>query len=230
MLFGLRLRRADDDRAATGVAPSDAPSDESLVASARAGDLAAFNALVARHERAVYSVALRHLRSPDAAQDVTQDAFLRAWQSLDSFRSEHGGGFRAWVLRIAANRALDTLRASARRPEESIDARQERDESTWEPESSDESAVELVSRGELSGVLERALGQLQPDQRLAVILSDVQGYPYDEIAGISGVALGTVKSRINRGRARLREILLADEAGRELLGRPGRQESGGRDG
>ncbi|HMM42743.1 MAG TPA: sigma-70 family RNA polymerase sigma factor, partial [Thermomicrobiales bacterium] len=185
---------------------------------------------VARHERAVYSVALRHLRSPDAAQDVTQDAFLRAWQSLDSFRSEHPGGFRAWVLRIAANRALDTLRASARRPEESIDARQERDDRAWEPESSDESAVDLVSRSELSGVLERALGQLQHDQRLAVILSDVQGHPYDEIAGISGVALGTVKSRINRGRARLREILLADEAGRELLGRPARQESGDRDG
>lgn len=226
VLFGLRLRRADDDRAAGG----EAPSDESLAASARIGDLAAFNTLVARHERAVYSVALRHLRSPDAAQDVTQDAFLRAWQSLDSFRSEHPGGFRAWVLRIAANRALDTLRASARRPEESSDARQERDDSSWEPESSDESAVDLVSRSELSGVLERALGQLQPDQRLAVILSDVQGHPYDEIAGISGVALGTVKSRINRGRARLREILLADEAGRELLGRPARQESGGRDG
>lgn len=225
MLFGLRLRRANNDQTAR----DDAPSDESLIAAARTGDLAAFNALVARHERAVYSVALRHLRAPDAAQDITQDAFLRAWQSLDTFRNEHAGGFRAWVLRIAANRALDTLRANARRPQESIDARQERDDTSWEPESADEDAFDLVSREELAGVLERALGQLQPDQRLAVILSDIQGHPYNEIAEISDVALGTVKSRINRGRARLREILLADEAGRELLGIPARQEGGGRD-
>ncbi len=223
MLFGLRLRRASNERDA----PDDAPPDQSLIAAARTGDLAAFNALVARHERAVYSVALRHLRAPDAAQDVTQDAFLRAWQSLDTFRNDHAGGFRAWVLRIATNRALDTLRATARRPQESIEARQDRDDSSWEPEAQDESAFDLVSRGELGDVLERALGRLQPDQRLAVILSDIQGHPYDEIAEISGVALGTVKSRINRGRARLREILLADEAGRELLGRPGRQETGG---
>jgi len=223
VLFGLRLRRASNERDA----PDDAPPDQSLIAAARTGDLAAFNALVARHERAVYSVALRHLRAPDAAQDVTQDAFLRAWQSLDTFRNDHAGGFRAWVLRIATNRALDTLRATARRPQESIEARQDRDDSSWEPEAQDESAFDLVSRGELGDVLERALGRLQPDQRLAVILSDIQGHPYDEIAEISGVALGTVKSRINRGRARLREILLADEAGRELLGRPGRQETGG---
>jgi len=223
VLFGLRLRRASNERDA----PDDAPPDQSLIAAARTGDLAAFNALVARHERAVDSVALRHLRAPDAAQDVTQDAFLRAWQSLDTFRNDHAGGFRAWVLRIATNRALDTLRATARRPQESIEARQDRDDSSWEPEAQDESAFDLVSRGELGDVLERALGRLQPDQRLAVILSDIQGHPYDEIAEISGVALGTVKSRINRGRARLREILLADEAGRELLGRPGRQETGG---
>lgn len=226
MLLGLRIRRANDDRAAS----DDTPSDEALIAAARSGQLSAFNQLIARHERAVYSVALRHLRTPDAAQDVTQDAFLRAWQSLSTFRNEHPGGFRAWVLRIATNRALDTLRARARRPEESIDQRQERDDTTWEPESADESAFDLASRGELARVLERALGQLQPDQRLAVILSDVQGHPYDEIADITGVALGTVKSRINRGRVRLREILLADEAGRELLGRPARQESGGSEG
>lgn len=222
VLFGLRLRRADDH----GTARDD-PPDEALIDAARRGDLSAFNRLVERHERGVFSVALRHVRSPDAAEDITQDAFLRAWQSLDSFRSEHPGGFRAWILRIAANRALDTLRANARRPAESIEARQERDDSSWEPEADDESAFDLVSRTELAGILESAIGQLQPDQRLAIILSDIQGHPYEEIATISGVALGTVKSRINRGRARLREILLADETGRELLGRSARQESGG---
>ena len=217
MLFGLRLRRADDERAI----PNDAP----LIAAAQAGDLAAFNMLITRHEHVVYAVALRHVRSPESAQDITQDAFLRAWQALDTFRNEHPGGFRAWILRIAANRALDSLRAGARRPVESLDARRERDDSAWEPESTDEDAFDLASRSELSRTLERALAQLQPDQRLAIVLSDIHGYPYDEIAEISGVPLGTVKSRINRGRARLREILVADEAGRELLGRPQRQES-----
>lgn len=225
MLFGLRLRRTGTDRADN----TDMPGDEDLIAAALGGDLNAFNALVERHERAVYSVALRHLRTPDAAHDVTQDAFLRAWQSLGTFRGGHPGGFRAWVLRIAANRALDTLRARARRPEQSLDERQDDEERIWEPESAEPDAFDLVNRGEMAGVLERALGQLQPDQRLAVILSDVQGHSYDEIAEISGVALGTVKSRINRGRARLREVLLADEVGRELLGRSPRLESSGRD-
>jgi RNA polymerase sigma-70 factor (ECF subfamily) len=198
--------------------------DAALIERARRGDLPAFNALVTRHERAVYNVALRYMRAPELAEDVSQEAFVRAWRSLDTFRSEAGEGFRAWLLRIASNRALDVLRAQSRRPAESLNTRLDDEDSAWEPEEPGESPVDYSVRDELGAQLERALGQLHPDQRMVIVLSDVQGYAYDEVAAIVGVPLGTVKSRINRGRARLRELLLADTGNRELLGRRGRLE------
>jgi RNA polymerase sigma-70 factor (ECF subfamily) len=197
-------------------------SDALLIERARSGDLESFNLLVARHERAVFAVAVRYMRSRERAEDVTQDVFLRAYRSLETFRNEAGEGFRTWLLRIAANRALDTLRAQARRPADSLDARLDDEEQPWEPEARDESALDFTMRDEVGRQLELALGQIHPDQRLAVVLSDIHGLPYEEIAEITGVALGTVKSRINRGRARLREVLLADAGGRELFGRHGR--------
>ncbi len=228
MLFGIRLRRPG--RPVTALEHRDRDDREELgdgvlIERARSGNLDAFNLLVARHERAAYNVALRYLRSPEQAEDVTQDAFIRAYRSLDTFRNDAGEGFRVWLLRITANRALDVLRASSRRPAESLDRRLDDEGSAWEPETADESPLEFTARDELAAKLERAIGQLHPDQRLVIILSDVQGLPYDEIAAIAGVPVGTVKSRINRGRARLRQLLLADVAGRELLGRHGRLDS-----
>jgi RNA polymerase sigma-70 factor (ECF subfamily) len=223
VLFSLlRFRRRGEADAQVAIAEL---PDAALIERARAGDLPAFNAIVARHERAVYNVALRYMRSPELAEDVTQDSFVRAWRSLDSFRNDAGEGFRTWLLRIASNRALDVLRAQSRRPADSLDTRLDDEDSAWEPEETGESPVDFSMRDELGARLEWALGQLRPDQRIVIVLSDVQGYPYDEVAAITGVPLGTVKSRINRGRARLREVLLADSGSRELLGRHGRLES-----
>ncbi|HUG13600.1 MAG TPA: sigma-70 family RNA polymerase sigma factor [Thermomicrobiales bacterium] len=229
VLFSLRIRRlggrADvTSRPEDDAAHSDAP-DADLIARARNGNLAAFNLLVARHERAVFSVAVRYMRAREPAEDVTQDTFVRAFQSIDTFRNDAGEGFRTWLLRIAANRALDVIRARNRRPADSLDARLDDEEQVWEPEAGDESAFDFAARDALGRQLERALGLIHPDQRLAVILSDIHGHSYEEVAEITGVALGTVKSRINRGRARLRELLLEDATGRELLGRFGRLES-----
>ena len=222
MLFGLRVPwRKDADNEARTELP-----DAALIERARSGDLEAFNLLVTRHERSVYNVALRYMRSVDLAEDVSQDTFVRAYRALHTFRNDAGEGFRTWLLSIAANRARDVLRARARRPAESMDARLEDDDSGWEPESHTESPLDFASRDELAARLEWALGRLAPDQRLTVVLSDVQGHSYEEVAQITGVAVGTVKSRLNRGRARLREILLADEGGRELLGRHGRLHRG----
>jgi RNA polymerase sigma-70 factor (ECF subfamily) len=221
--FSLRLRQAGG----RGSDQPDGEPDAALIERARGGDLPAFNLLVARHERAVFNVALRYMRSRELAEDVTQDAFLRAWRSLASFRNDAGEGFRSWLLRIASNRALDVLRAGSRRPADSLDSRLDDDESAWEPEGHDETPLDFAVRGDLGARLEHALGRIHPDQRLVVILSDIHGHPYEEIAEITGVPLGTVKSRINRGRARLREVLLADEDGRELLAGHGRLESGG---
>jgi RNA polymerase sigma-70 factor (ECF subfamily) len=226
VLFGLRRQRRVDTPVSTGDVDLPADSDAALILRARSGDLDAFNQLVERHQRAVYAVCLRYLRDADAAEDVTQDTFIRAWRALDTFRSDAGVGLRAWLLTIAANRARDVLRSQARRPADSLDDRLDDDEQSWEPTAPDESPLDFAARGDLSSALERALGQIGPDQRLAIILGDIQGHSYEDIAAMTGVAIGTVKSRINRGRARLREILLADDAGRELFARSGRPESG----
>jgi RNA polymerase sigma-70 factor (ECF subfamily) len=221
VLFGLRLaRRARDDADALS-----GRADGDLIALARDGQLDAFNELVARHERAVYAVAARYLRSAPQAEDVTQDTFVRAWRALDTFRNHEGAGFRTWLLSIAANRARDVLRAETRRPTAPLETDDE--EPNWEPEAADEPPLDFAARGELSTLLERAIGALPPEQRLVVILSDVQGLPYDEVAAIAGVPVGTVKSRLNRARARLRDALTRDSAIAELLGRHGRPEGDG---
>lgn len=190
------------------------PSDDSLIEAVRSGELAAFNALVERYQRIVYAVALRLLRDRYLAEDITQETFLRAYTSLDDYR---GGSFRAWLLRIAHNRALDVLRAMQRRPATSLDLTGADHAVRWSVEPVPASPVEHAARDELRRRLEAALAMLADDQRITVILSDVEGFSYEEIAAITGVSLGTVKSRLSRGRARLRALLAADESSRELL-------------
>ncbi|CAN5816020.1 sigma-70 family RNA polymerase sigma factor [soil metagenome] len=199
-------------------APAADDSDGALIERARHGDLDAYNILVDRYRDSVYGVALRYMRRVDLADDVTQDAFLRAYDALDSFRNEEGHGFKSWLLRIVTNRALDVMRYEGRRPASSLDAALDSEESNWEPETDAGHPVDLAEQAALHRYLESALGELPEDQRLAVILFDIEGYSYEEIAEISGVAVGTIKSRLHRGRARLREILSESESGRELLG------------
>jgi RNA polymerase sigma-70 factor (ECF subfamily) len=205
VLFVLRRLRGARDHSTSD------DSDGALIERAQQGDLDAFNLLVDRYQRSVYNVALRYLRTPELAEDVTQDAFLRAYRALGTFRNDHGHGFRAWLLRIASNRALDTLRARQRQGSESLDARMDEDDSSWEPEDVTETPLAFAERGALSRALEDSLGKLPPDQRMAIILADVQGYSYEEVAEITGVAVGTVKSRIHRGRSRLRTLLLEEQ-------------------
>lgn len=205
------------DHAAQTASVPEPPDDETLIRAAQGGDLTAFNTLVTRHQRAVFSVCLRLLRDVQLAEDATQDTFIRAWQAIESFR---GGLARPWLLRIATNRAYDLLRARNRRPADSLDAELYEVEPDWTSQAPPAEHPELfATRAELSSALETALARLPEDQRLAIILADVQGYGYEEIASITGVAVGTVKSRISRGRARLRAILSEDEASRELFAR-----------
>ncbi|MCA9834331.1 MAG: sigma-70 family RNA polymerase sigma factor [Thermomicrobiales bacterium] len=190
--------------------------DQRLIVLAQGGDLAAFNLIVERHQRAVYSTCLRMLRDPHLAEDATQDSFIRAWNAIDSFR---GGIVRPWLLRIATNRTYDMLRSKARKPAASLDAQPFESEPEWATVSVSEHPEQYSTRGEMSAFLEQALLQLPEDQRLAIVLSDVQGYGYDEIADIMNTAVGTVKSRISRGRSRLREYLQSTPAGMELAER-----------
>jgi RNA polymerase sigma-70 factor (ECF subfamily) len=191
--------------------------DERLIRNAQQGDLPSFNTLVTRHQGAVYSVCLRMLRDGALAEDAAQDTFIKAWTAINTFR---GGLVRPWLLRIANNRCLDMIRAQGRRPAGSLDAELVESEPQWSSQTEvAEHPDQHADRRELSAFLERALGELPDDQRMAIILSDLQGHSYDEIAAITDVAIGTVKSRIFRARARLRELILAETNAREHLER-----------
>ncbi len=180
--------------------------EERLVAAAQRGDVNAFNQLVLIYQQMAYNVAYRILSNPDAAMDATQDAFLRGFQGLSRFR---GGSFRAWILRIVTNCSYDQLRYKQRRPSSSIDDLVEEEEHSTLLQSDEEEPEDLVERHELNRALQEAMASLPEDQRLTLILSDVEGLNYQEIAETTLVSLGTVKSRLSRARAKMRECILA---------------------
>jgi RNA polymerase sigma-70 factor (ECF subfamily) len=197
--------------------PAAARDDEALVRAAQGGDLEAFNLLVLRHERPVFNVALRLLRDVGLAEDATQDTFVRAWQAIRTFQT---GSVRSWLYKIATNRAYDMLRASARRPAGSLEAEPVEIEPFWTTGGAGEESPDTHAlRQELSIYLERALTALPEDQRMVVLLVDVQGLDYHEVAEALGIALGTVKSRLSRARARIRQGLADDAQARELFER-----------
>jgi RNA polymerase sigma-70 factor (ECF subfamily) len=188
------------------------PGDEEalLIARSRRGDAAAFNGLILLHQQAVYTLAYRMLGDPDNAADVTQEALFSAFRAIASFR---GGSFRPWLLRIASNACCDYWRRARRHPGDSLEALTGQSEGNDEGQAQQFAADErwdpetVALRGELQELLQTALIHLSLDQRLAVILSDIQGFSYEEIASATDVSLGTVKSRIARGRAQLRSYL-----------------------
>jgi RNA polymerase sigma-70 factor, ECF subfamily len=206
----------DDESGGDLPLPAETRDDEALVRAAQAGDLEAFNLLVMRHERPVFNVALRLLRDVGLAEDATQDAFIRAWQNIGTFQT---GSVRSWLYKIATNRAYDMLRASARRPAGSLEAELVEIEPIWTTGAGEESPDAHALRRELSIYLERALAALPEDQRMVVLLVDVQGLDYHEVAETLGIALGTVKSRLSRARAKIRQALADDAPARELFER-----------
>ena len=182
----------------------DLPTDDELAARAQAGDLDAFNALVVRYQRSLYGLCVRMLSSPAAAEDAAQEAFLSAWRALDGYR---GGSFQAWILRIAGNQCRDELRKRKGRPSDSLDALIEAGgHGAVGPAPGHTPEARSLDR-ETAHAIQAGLVTLPEDQRMAVVLSDVHGYPYEEIAEVMNSSLGTVKSRISRGRARLRDYL-----------------------
>lgn len=186
-----------------------ANEEQRLISAAQAGDLEAFNQIVRLYETRVYNLCYRMLGDADAAADATQDAFIAAFRNVRSFR---GGVFKAWLLRIATNACYDALRARKRRPAVSLDSADNEDDNTrTEAPDPGESLDEMVVRQELSAAIQQGLAELPEDQRIVIILSDIQGLAYEEIAQITGVQLGTVKSRLSRARAKLRDILRAGE-------------------
>jgi RNA polymerase sigma-70 factor (ECF subfamily) len=178
-----------------------------LLDRARRGDARAFEQLALEIERPLYRHAARML-GPDDAEDTVQDALLSAWKSMASFE---GTSFRAWVFRIVTNRALDRLRSRKRRPELPLDPPLENDDSVgWaEPIATGPELADLAADREALRVVEEALATIPAEQRAALLLRDVEGFAYEEIATITSTEIGTVKSRIHRGRLAVRNILVS---------------------
>lgn len=171
-------------------------SDAVLVQRCRNGDRRAFDGLLGRHARQVFSAAYRILHDREDAFDVTQTAFLTAYEHLD--RYDAGQPFRGWLYRIAVNQALDVVRA--RRPAEALA------EETLDGEAGPE---QLAERNENDIVMQRALMRLRADYRAAIVLKHLQGCSYEEMATILECPVKTVKSRLFTARQLLREILVA---------------------
>ena len=175
-----------------------------LIKRASGGDAAAFNTLMGMHERRMYAVALRMCGNPEDAQDCLQEAMLRVYRAISGFKAQ--SSFSTWVYRITMNTCLDELRKRKNRPNTSLDGLLD---AGWSPEDGGESPEGHAVRGEMRRVLGEYIRQLPEDMRAAVVLRDIEGYAYDDIARILGANVGTIKSRISRGRERLREKIAA---------------------
>jgi len=176
--------------------------DAALIEEALGGRLDAFNNLVTRHQDHLFALVYRLVPDPDHAADAVQEAFFSAYRNLASFR---GGSVHSWLGRIAVNAAMDMQRARGRRP---VQPYPEFEDESWQPPAEPE--VEPESRAlaaERSTALAAALEELPFEQRNCILLFDVEGYDYGEIAAIMRVEVGTVKSRIHRGRLALRAAL-----------------------
>ncbi|HMK07514.1 MAG TPA: sigma-70 family RNA polymerase sigma factor [Anaerolineales bacterium] len=202
--------------------------EQALIGDARRGDLEAFNRLVLTHQAKAYNLAWRITGDPELAADATQEAFLSAFRKIGTYR---GGSFRAWILRIVTNACYDELRHHKRRPAESLEALEEESmagEGMGDPQAlashSDDPAT-AHERAEVVRAIERCLDGLPADFRTVVVLADVLALDYGEVAAAMGTPVGTVRSRLARARARLRECL---EPSRELLGREERLAEGNR--
>jgi RNA polymerase sigma-70 factor (ECF subfamily) len=188
----------------TSDARSGDSDEQEWVRLAQGGDLAAFNAIVERYQRMAFNLALRMMGDRSLAEDVTQEAFFSAYRNVGRFR---GGSLKSWLLTIVANGARDQLRSLARRRVTSLEAFTEGGDPAGPWPDRDPLPDEQAERAETADLVHRALAQLPADQRAVISLVDLQQMEYEEAAEITGISLGTVKSRLFRGRRRLRDVL-----------------------
>jgi RNA polymerase sigma-70 factor (ECF subfamily) len=181
--------------------------EPALIQQSQRGDLDAFNTLILTYQDMLFNTALRIMGDEDAAADATQEAFLSAFRAIKSFR---GGSFKAWLLRTVTNACYDELRRQKRRPttplEPETDDGEDMETPRWlaDPSMSPEQEIEV---DELEHAIQHCLEALPVEFRAVVVLTDIQGMDYQEVATTIRVPLGTIKSRLARARLRLRECL-----------------------
>ena len=173
------------------------------------GDVNAFEALVTEHEKGVYAIAQRMTGNAEDAADMTQETFIKAYNSLSAFRGD--SKFSVWLYRIATNVCLDFLRSRSRKPTVSLSVEDDDGEEV-ELDIADESQSpeRLLERGLTRDAVRRGLNALSPEYRQILLLREIQGLSYEEIADVLTLEVGTVKSRIFRARKRLCAFLTAD--------------------
>jgi len=186
--------------------PQSAASDEQLVQAAQRGDMGAFEELVARHRDKIYARAYSMMRNEEEALDLSQEAWVKAWQRLEQFQGD--SSFPTWITRIVINLCLDQLRRQKRRRTESID---EMDEESGGVERQLPVVIvnptERLERAELRARIDKALTQLSEAHRTVIVLCEFQGMEYKEIAQTMKCSIGTVMSRLFYARRRMASLL-----------------------
>lgn len=176
--------------------------EKKLIERASNGDPAAFNRLMEAHERRMYAVALRICANREDAQDCLQETMLRIYRSIASFKGQ--SSFATWVYRITMNTCLDEIRRRKNKHNASLDSLLE---TGWSPKDESGSPEKHAIDRETRKCVSNAIQELPEDMRAAIILRDIQGLTYEEIAQTLDINVGTIKSRISRGREKLREKL-----------------------
>ena len=178
-------------------------TDELMVARAKRGDATAFEALVSPYERMIYLTCMKLMGNEQDARDCAQEAMIRAYRAMGTYRNE--AKLETWLYRIAYNICLDALRRKKRRQAESLEALSE---NGFMPEDKGQTPYGALEQKERMAALKQGLNMLPEDMRTVLLLSQVEDMSYDKISEITDTPVGTVKSRINRARTKLKEILL----------------------
>ena len=174
-------------------------NEQKLIERASGGDPSAFNQLMAAHEKRMYAVALRMFANREDAQDCLQEAMLRVYRAIGGFKGQ--SSFSTWVYRITMNTCLDEMRRKKNKQAASLDGLLDQG---WSPADESSMPEKQAVKSELRREIQSAIRDLPEDMRSAVVLRDIQGMAYDEIAQVLDVNVGTVKSRISRAREKLR--------------------------
>jgi len=184
--------------------------EQRLVAALQEGEESAYEALIVLYQQPVYNLVFRLMNEPADTSDVVQEVFLKVFRNIHSFRSS--SSLKTWMYRIAVNEAHNHRRWFSRHQRQEValnandDAKQGYEDRLTDP---GQSPYDLASGGEIRAMVEEALAQMSPKFRAAVVLRDIEDLSYEEIAAILDISLGTVKSRIVRGREALRKLLEA---------------------
>jgi RNA polymerase sigma-70 factor (ECF subfamily) len=180
-----------------------------LIQSAINGDLDAFNRLVLAYQQLAFNLAYRMLNDEDTAEDATQTAFISAYRNLKSYR---GGSFRGWLLRMVTNTCYDELRRKQRHPTQALEPindqdQQEMESPAWMVDKNAPDPQDSLESAELEHAVQHCLDNLPQEFRAVVVMVDIEGLDYDEVARAVSTPLGTIKSRLARARLKLRDCL-----------------------